>query len=130
MVRLKSVAVSLVVVAAFEAAACMAQQHANPSPAAALPIPKASQITRCGDIGRFAKDVATARESGESRQHYVGRLGLAMFPPKGLGLIHQRLPTHTRYPGGPELVQRIYDSKQSPVAWQLATLDACERTIS
>ncbi|MEO5813006.1 MAG: hypothetical protein ABIU96_04885 [Rhodanobacter sp.] len=124
--------ISLVIVGAFGASTCMAQQQVDPSPANAMPrpIPHATQLQRCQNLGRFAQNTAVAREAGESQQQYIGRLGLNMLPPNGLGLIHQRLDRNMNVRINPKLVDLIYSSKQSPVAWQQKVLDACTQTIS
>ncbi|MEO8809512.1 MAG: hypothetical protein ABI386_04615 [Rhodanobacter sp.] len=71
-----------------------------------------------------------ARDAGEPEQHFIGRLGVNMSPPGGLGLIHQRLPANTRAAGGPALVREIYASNASPAAWQQQVQAICEKNIS
>ena len=131
MIKLKSLAVSVVTVAAFGVSHCMAQQQSHPSPVNAmpLPIPHATQIKRCEDMGRFAQDTAVAREAGESQAHYIGRLGLNMHDSNGLGLIHQRLAGDMRVPVNPKLVGMICSSKQSPMTWQKKVREPCAQTI-
>ena len=132
MFKFKALAASLVVVAAFGASACMAQQQSSPSSVNAMPMPTppATQMKRCQDISRFAQSTAVAREAGESEQHYIGRLGLNMLPANSLGLIHQRLDRNISIQANPKLVSMIYSSEQSPAAWQKQTLAACEKSIS
>ena len=128
--KFKVLSASFAFAAAFGASACMAQQHANPSPAAAPPTPHATQVKRCQDIGRLAQNTAAAREASESEQHVIGRLGLNMHAPNGLGLIHQRLAANVKVPGNAQLVHSIYSSDGSAAAWQKKTLEACAQSIS
>ncbi len=131
MIKFKTIGISLVVSTAFGAASCMAQTTGAPvfSVAVPLPVPHATQLKRCQDMSRYVQVVASARDAGEAQQHFVGRLGLNMFPPAGLELIHQRLPANTLSTGGSALVKVIYASSESPSNWQKQVLAICEKHI-
>lgn len=132
MIKFKTVGISLVVSTMFGAASCMAQAMSGPgvSVAVPLPVPHATQMKRCQDMSRYVHIVAAARDAGEAQQHFVGRLGLNMSTPAGLGLIHQRLPANTVASGGSALVNVIYASSASPANWQKQVLSVCEKHIN
>ena len=132
MIKFKTIGISLVVSTMFGAASCMAQAMGGPgfSVAVPLPVPHATQMKRCQDMGRYVHIVASARDAGESQRYFVGRLGLNMSTPAGLGLIHQRLPANTVASGGSALVRAIYASDASPTDWQKQVLVVCEKHVS
>lgn len=132
MIKFKTIGISFIACTVFGAAGCMAQATGGPeiSIAVPLPVPHATQIERCQDMGRYVKIVAAARDAGEAQQHFVGRLGLNMSAPSGLGLIHQRLPANTVASGGSALVSAIYASNASPLDWQKQVLLVCEKHVS
>ena len=132
MIKFKTVGISLVASMLFGAASCMAQATGGPgvSFAVPLPVPHATQMKRCQDMSRYVKIVADARDAGEAQQHFVGRLGLNMSAPAGLGLIHQRLPVNTASSGGSALVSAIYASDASPLDWQKQVLVVCEKHVN
>jgi hypothetical protein len=132
MIKLKAIGISIVASTIFGAASCMAQGVIGPTIGAAAPwpVPHATQVKRCQDVGQFVNTAAVARDAGESEQHFIGRLGVNMSPVGGLGLIHQRLPANTLAAGGPALVREVYASSGSPADWQRQLQVICEKNIS
>lgn len=137
MIKFKTIGISLVVSTVLGAASCMAQgatgsavTSAAINTAAPVPVPHATQVKRCEDVGRFVKDAAIARDTGESERHFAGRLGLYMVPDGGLRLIAQRMPHNTRAPASPMLLDKIFANHASPADWQKQALAVCEEHIS
>lgn len=133
MIKFKVIGISIVVATMFGSASCMAQFSVAPeiknSAALPLTLPRATQVKRCQDFGRYVNLVASARDAGESQQKLIGRLGLNMSSPGGQGLIHQRLPANTLAAGGPVLVREIYASNASPANWQAQVSAVCEKQV-
>ncbi|HWU77247.1 MAG TPA: hypothetical protein VN043_12155 [Rhodanobacter sp.] len=137
MIKFKTMGISIVASTLFAAAGCVAQgatasivTGATINTAVPSPVPQATQVKRCQDVGRFVKYAAGARDAGETEQHFAGRIGFYMVPDGGVRLIAQRLPQNMRAPASSDLLNKIFASNASPANWQKQVLTVCEKHIS
>ncbi|MGH8157710.1 MAG: hypothetical protein ACREPQ_06290 [Rhodanobacter sp.] len=130
MIKFKVIGISMVVSTVFGAASCMAQSVSSPELTGAppLPAPRATQMQRCQDFGRYVNLVASARDAGEPQQQLIGRLGLNTNGGGG-EMYQERLPRHTLAAGGTALVREIYAKNASPTDWQKVMMTNCEKKI-
>ena len=131
MTKLRTAVCSLAIAAALGSGACLAQQHGVNLGAAGVPVPPTTLAKRCLALGQFVQQASAARDAGESENHFIGRLGLNMSPPEGLGLIHRRLDKNAWAPQESlGLVHMVFATTASPTEWQQQMVGACDRQLT